>query len=124
MAFETEFPPKAFEAEFPPKALEAELKEGDGVKVSNSIEKFWVTFMYKDKDKFFGKVDSHLINECEYKYGDLLCFEEEDILEISNEKTRQEQQVFLILLVMKFQEEHNRKPTIEELDYLTTIYKV
>lgn len=100
------------------------LKEGDGIKLSNSIEKFWVTFMYKDKDKFFGKVDNYLVNKCEYKYGDLLCFKEEDILEISNEKIRQEQQVFLIILIMKFQEKHNRKPTVEELDYLTTSYKV
>ena len=43
-ALEADFPPKALEAEqaleayFPPKALEIELKEGDGVKVSNSIE--------------------------------------------------------------------------------------
>jgi len=100
------------------------LKQGDGIKLSNSIEKFWVTFMYKDKDKFFGKVDNYLVNKCEYKYGDLLCFEEEDILEISNDKTREQQQVFLILLIMKFKEEHNRKPTVEELDHLTTIYKV
>ena len=104
--------------------MELPLKQGDGVKLSNSIEKFWVTFMYKDEEKLCGRVDSHLVHECEYNYGDLLFFEEEDILEISNEKTREQQQVFLILLIMKFQEEYNRKPTVEELDHLTTIYKV
>jgi hypothetical protein len=97
------------------------LEKGDGVKLKNSLgEKFWVTFLYEEKDELIGKVDNHLVNYSPYNYQDIVSFQKKDIWQINTNEKRKEQYIKTVFLIYKFQEKFGRKPTIEELDIMNT----
>jgi hypothetical protein len=99
------------------------LSPGDGVKLKNNLkETFWVTFEGTfDEDYLFGKVDSHLCNGSEYNHGDVVLFKTSDVRGISNDQTRQAQLAFMVQLVLLFEQKMGRRPTVEEIDLLTTM---
>ena len=99
------------------------LSHGNGVKLKNRFgETFWVTFKgLAEDDYFFGKVDSHLCKGSEYNYGDIVLFKASDIRGVSNDQTRQAQLSFMVQLVLLFEQKMGRRPTVEELDLLTTM---
>lgn len=98
------------------------LSSGDGVKLRNGFgETFWVKIEgIFDDECLFGKVDNHLYNESEYNYGDYVVFKASDVRAISNDQTRQAQLAHVVQLVLLFEIEMGRRPTVEELDLLTT----
>jgi len=93
------------------------LQKGDGIKLKNPLgEKFWVKFLYKEKDNLIGKVDNYLVNKSSYNYQDTVSFKKKDIWQINTNENRKEQYIKAVFLVYKFQEKFGRKPTVEELD--------
>jgi hypothetical protein len=93
------------------------LQKGDGIKLKNPLgEKFWVKFLYKEKDELIGKVDNYLVNKSSYNYQDTVSFKKKDIWQINTNENRKEQYIKAVFLVYKFQEKFGRKPTVEELD--------
>lgn len=99
------------------------LSPGDGVKLRNGFgETFWVMFKGVFDDEYlFGKVDNHLYNESEYNYGDYVVFKVSDVRAISNDQTRRAQLAHVVQIVKLFEIEMGRRPTVEELDILSTI---
>jgi len=99
------------------------LSPGDGVKLRNGFgETFWVMFKGVFDDEYlFGKVDNHLYNESEYNYGDYVVFKVSDVRAISNDQTRRAQLARVVQIVKLFEIEMGRRPTVEELDILSTI---
>jgi hypothetical protein len=99
------------------------LSPGDGVKLRNGFgETFWVMFKGVFDDEYlFGKVDNHLYNESEYNYGDYVVFKVSDVRAISNDQTRRSQLARVVQIVKLFEIEMGRRPTVEELDILSTI---
>ena len=98
------------------------LSPGDGVKLRNGFgETFWVKFEgVFDEEYLFGKVDNHLYNESEYNYGDYVVFRASDVRAISNDQTRQAQLAHVVQIIKLFEIEMGRRPTVEELDILST----
>ena len=113
------------------------LSPGDGVKLRNGFgETFWVKFEgvfdegifdegifdegIFDEEYLFGKVDNHLYNESEYNYGDYVVFRASDVRAISNDQTRQAQLAHVVQIIKLFEIEMGRRPTVEELDILST----
>ena len=97
------------------------LQKGDGIKLKNPLgEKFWVKFLYKEKDILIGQVDNHLVNNSSYNYQDIVSFQKKDIWQINTNKNRKEQYIKVVFLIYKFQEKFGRKPTVEELDLMNT----
>lgn len=95
---------------------------GDGVKLKNPLgETFWVKFEgVFDDEYFFGKVDNHLCKGSEYNYGDYVIFKASDVRAISNDQTRQAQLAHVVQIIKLFEIEMGRRPTVEELDTLST----
>jgi hypothetical protein len=117
----------------PSNAIDAStLSVGDGVKLKNPLgETFWVKFegVFEDsvfddgvfdEEYLFGKVDNHLYNESEYNYGDYVVFKASDVRAISNDQTRQAQLAHVVQIIKLFEIEMGRRPTVEELDILST----
>jgi hypothetical protein len=103
------------------------LSTGDGVKLRNGFgETFWVKFEgvfdegIFDEEYLFGKVDNHLYNDSEYNYGDYVVFKASDVRAISNDQTRQAQLAHVVQIIKLFEIEMGRRPTVEELDILST----
>ena len=98
------------------------LSSGDGVKLRNGFgETFWVKIEGVFDDEYlFGKVDNHLYNESEYNYGDYVVFKASDVRAISNHQTRQAQLEHVVQIIKLFEIEMGRRPTVEELDILST----
>lgn len=98
------------------------LSSGDGVKLRNGFgETFWVKIEGVFDDEYlFGKVDNHLYNESEYNYGDYVVFKASDVRAISNDQTRQAQLAHVVQIIKLFEIEMGRRPTVEELDILST----
>lgn len=98
------------------------LSSGDGVKLRNGFgETFWVKIEGVFDDEYlFGKVDNHLYNESEYNYGDYVVFKASDVRAISNHQTRQAQLAHVVQIIKLFEIEMGRRPTVEELDILST----
>jgi len=62
------------------------VKQGDFVKVVYGGERFWVKVIVAH-NKISGRVDSRLVNpENNLKYGDIIKFDRDKIVEIYNER--------------------------------------
>lgn len=101
------------------------MSAGTGLKLKNpQLESFWVTLIEcLDDGNLVGKVNSHLVNGSDYNYGDLVLFNVSDVRSISTDDSRREQLAFIIQLVLLFEQKMGRRPTVEEIDRLTTTTK-
>lgn len=73
----------------PNKTTLKELKEGNSVKIDNSLQKFWVTISKINKKYIIGIVDNEVIGR-EYKKGDLVIFSKKHIFDIISNNMKKE----------------------------------
>ena len=107
---------------------ESDVKVGDVVKLKNhgqnGGEAFWVvvTTIMKNGD-LIGRVDNKLVLEqTEYNYNDLVCFNTKDVRDHKNQNIQQQQLEVMKKFISDLFIELGRVPSREELEHLLTPY--
>jgi len=59
-----------------------EIKNGYSVKISNGLERFWVSIIEVKKLYLIGKIDNKLVHCHNYNYGNYVMFEKHNIYDI------------------------------------------
>tara|TARA_B100000902_G_scaffold399457_1_gene470395 strand:+ start:4923 stop:5294 length:372 start_codon:yes stop_codon:yes gene_type:complete len=59
-----------------------DIKNGYSVKISNGLERFWVSVIDIKEYYIIGKVDNKLVHNNNYDYGSFVMFEKDNIYDI------------------------------------------